>query len=90
LLAASDDIAIGVLRALQEHHLQVPATMAVTGFDDIPFAKLITPALTTIRQPVSAMAQIAFEWVAGNPSAMPPAVHPCVLLPGELIIRESA
>ena len=90
LVAASDAIAIGALRALHEHRIPVPSTMAVTGFDDIPFANLIAPALTTIRQPVQAMAQTAFAWVAVNPPSIPPATGPRVLLPGELIVRESA
>jgi DNA-binding LacI/PurR family transcriptional regulator len=86
LLAASDAIAIGALRALQEARIAVPATMAVTGFDDIPLADLIVPALTTIRQPVAAMAQTAFVWVTGQA----PATDSRVLLPGELVVRESA
>jgi DNA-binding LacI/PurR family transcriptional regulator len=90
LVAASDAIAIGALRALQEHSIAVPSTMAVTGFDDIPFADLLTPALTTIRQPVQAMAQTAFAWGSGHPPATPRATGRRVLLPGELIVRESA
>lgn len=90
LVAASDAIAIGVLRALQEHHLAVPAVVAVTGFDDIPFADRVTPALTTIRQPVDAMAQTAFTWVTRHPSSPSPSPNARVLLPGELIVRESA
>lgn len=90
LVAASDAIALGALRALQEQAIAVPSQVAVTGFDDIPFANLITPALTTIRQPVQAMAQTAFAWVSGQPPTLPPATGPHVLLPGELIVRESA
>lgn len=89
-VAASDAIALGALRALQEQRIPVPTTMAVTGFDDIPFADLITPALTTIRQPVPAMAQTAFAWVSGLPPSLPPPPGQRVVLPGELIVRESA
>lgn len=88
IVAASDTIAIGSLRAFQEHGIRVPADIAVTGFDGLPFADLITPALTTVRQPVQAMAQTAFEWVSGEPpSAAAPKGH--VLLKGELLVRES-
>jgi LacI family transcriptional regulator len=90
LVAASDAIAIGVLRALQEAAIATPAQMAVTGFDDIPFADALTPALTTIRQPVAAMAQTAFGWVTGQPPGLAPAPGRRVLLPGELVVRESA
>jgi LacI family transcriptional regulator len=89
LLAAGDAIAIGVLRALQEDGVSVPGGMAVTGFDDLPLADALTPALTTIRQPVADLARTAFAWVAGDGLASGRAA-PQVLLPGELIVRESA
>ncbi|MEE7546443.1 LacI family transcriptional regulator [Xanthomonas sp. Kuri4-1] len=48
--AASDLIAIGAMRALREQGLQVPHDVAVTGFDDIPMAASVAPALTTVQQ----------------------------------------
>lgn len=89
LLAAGDAIAIGVLRALREAGLTVPGGMSVTGFDDLPLAEALTPALTTIRQPVAELAQTAFAWVAGAGLARA-GTAPQVLLPGELVVRESA
>ncbi|MGH8263450.1 MAG: LacI family DNA-binding transcriptional regulator [Steroidobacteraceae bacterium] len=50
IVAASDLIAIGALRALQEHHIDVPARVSVVGFDDIPSASLTNPPLTTVMQ----------------------------------------
>lgn len=50
ICAASDLIAIGAMRALREHGLQVPADVAVTGFDDIPLAGSVSPSLTTVQQ----------------------------------------
>ncbi|HCU65661.1 MAG TPA: LacI family transcriptional regulator [Rheinheimera sp.] len=50
IFAASDLIAIGVMRALQQQGMQVPADVAVVGFDDIPVASFASPALTTIQQ----------------------------------------
>lgn len=50
IIAQSDDIAFGVIQALQQKGLRVPEDVSVVGFDDINFARLFTPALTTIRQ----------------------------------------
>ncbi|HBK45591.1 MAG TPA: LacI family transcriptional regulator [Xanthomonadaceae bacterium] len=48
--AASDLIAIGAMRALHEHGLRIPEDVAVAGFDDIPIAGSMTPALSTVQQ----------------------------------------
>jgi DNA-binding LacI/PurR family transcriptional regulator len=50
IVAASDLIAIGALRALQEHGIDVPGKVSVVGFDDIPAASLSNPPLTTVMQ----------------------------------------
>ncbi|MBU6443270.1 MAG: LacI family DNA-binding transcriptional regulator [Alphaproteobacteria bacterium] len=50
MLCASDLIAIGALRALQERGIEVPHDVSVAGFDDIPAASHVTPALTTVMQ----------------------------------------
>ncbi|MGH8240598.1 MAG: substrate-binding domain-containing protein, partial [Steroidobacteraceae bacterium] len=50
IVAASDLIAIGALRALQERRIDVPGAVSVVGFDDIPAASLANPPLTTVMQ----------------------------------------
>ncbi|TZG28671.1 LacI family DNA-binding transcriptional regulator [Sphingomonas montanisoli] len=50
IVAASDVIAIEAIKALKARGLNVPDDVAVTGFDDVPVAELMAPALTTIRQ----------------------------------------
>lgn len=50
VVGASDLIALGAMHALQEHGIDVPAAVAVVGFDDIPAAGLANPPLTTIAQ----------------------------------------
>ena len=45
-------MALGVYEALAERGLRVPDDISVVGFDDLPEARWITPALTTIRQPL--------------------------------------
>jgi DNA-binding LacI/PurR family transcriptional regulator len=50
VVACSDLFAMSAVQALVERGLRVPADCAVVGYDDIPFASLITPPLTTVRQ----------------------------------------
>jgi DNA-binding LacI/PurR family transcriptional regulator len=50
IVVASDQIATGVLRAVESKGLSVPQDIAVTGFDDIPVSRYTKPALTTCRQ----------------------------------------
>jgi LacI family transcriptional regulator len=49
ILAGNDTIALGVISALQKRGLAVPGDISVVGFDDLPFARFLTPPLTTIR-----------------------------------------
>ena len=50
IFAANDQMALGVIRALHERGLRIPADISVVGFDDIPEAAYFTPPLTTVRQ----------------------------------------
>ncbi|MGE0031969.1 MAG: LacI family DNA-binding transcriptional regulator [Steroidobacteraceae bacterium] len=61
IFAANDDMAAGVLHAAHEMGLEVPAQLSVAGFDDTPIARYVYPSLTTVRQPIRAMAQGAIE-----------------------------
>ena len=61
LFAYNDISAIGAIRAIQEEALQVPQDVSVVGFDDIQWAAFHTPSLTTVRQPLGKMGQIAAE-----------------------------
>ncbi|SDE23245.1 LacI family DNA-binding transcriptional regulator [Glycomyces harbinensis] len=51
IFAATDMVAAGVLKALREAGISVPEDMSVVGFDDIPLASDLTPALTTVHVP---------------------------------------
>ncbi len=50
VFAANDQMALGLLRALDERNRQVPGDVSIVGFDDIPEAAFFTPPLTTVRQ----------------------------------------
>jgi DNA-binding LacI/PurR family transcriptional regulator len=88
LFAYNDISAIGAIRALQEDGLRVPQDVSVMGFDDIPGAAFHAPSLTTVRQPLNRMGEVAaqslLERIEGRkeyPSEI--AIKP------ELVIRES-
>ena len=59
IFAFSDNIAIGALRAARERGLRVPEDLSIVGFDDIEHATIVTPALTTVRQPLAEMGRTA-------------------------------
>ncbi|MFL6000931.1 MAG: substrate-binding domain-containing protein, partial [Streptomyces sp.] len=61
VFACSDRMALGVYEALAERGLCVPDDISVVGFDDLPEARWTTPALTTVRQPLSEMAATALR-----------------------------
>jgi DNA-binding LacI/PurR family transcriptional regulator len=61
LFAYNDISAIGAIRAFQEESLCIPQDISVVGFDDIPWAAYHTPSLTTVRQPLARMGEIAAE-----------------------------
>ncbi|CAN5579936.1 LacI family DNA-binding transcriptional regulator [soil metagenome] len=86
VFVANDQMAIGVLHAFAEAGLSVPRDISVVGFDDIPEAAYLNPALTTVRQDFHAIGQRAIDLVAatldGTATSMP-------LLAPELIVRDS-
>jgi len=59
IFAANDDMAAGVLRVADRLDIKVPEQLSIAGWDDVALARQIYPALTTIRQPLSAMAERA-------------------------------
>lgn len=61
LFVASDTMAVGALRALQDVGLRVPEDMALMGYDDLPPATLSTPQLSTVQQPIREMGIRAVE-----------------------------
>lgn len=58
---ASDVMALGAMRAIRARRLRVPEDVSVTGFDDLFFAAYLMPPLTTVRQPLRQMGQMAME-----------------------------
>jgi len=88
IVAGNDSQAFGVLQALAERGLRAPNDVSVVGFDDVPVASWAAPALTTVRQPLAAMAAAAFRMLRADLSAV--AREPeHVELATTLVVRES-
>ena len=88
IFACNDDMATGVLRSAMLMGIKVPDELSVAGFDDIPLAKQIYPSLTTIRQPVRAMAETAVEILMAEMRSGP-AIEKPHSIDATLTIRES-
>jgi LacI family transcriptional regulator len=89
VFAASDVMAIGAMAAIERAGLRVPDDIAIVGYDDSPYATLVSPQLTTVRQDAPAQGIAAAEGVLRmvvDPSASPIEL----LVPIELIVRESS
>jgi DNA-binding LacI/PurR family transcriptional regulator len=88
VFAANDNIALGLLRALDEAALSVPGDMSIVGFDDIAEAGFFTPPLTSIRQDFSEMGRRSVELLLRQIETGARSVEHITLAP-ELILRES-
>ena len=88
LFAATDELAIGAIRVLNDEGLRVPEDVSVVGFDDIDISKYIKPRLTTISQPLMEMgektAMALYRQLSGTSTAGEE-----YLFSYKLVIRES-
>jgi LacI family transcriptional regulator len=88
IFASSDMAAFGVMRAAADLGIEVPGGLSVVGFDDLPEAARVNPALTTVRQPLREMGRVAVNQLLSrlDDPGQPPAR---VVLDTELIVRAS-
>ena len=88
LFAYNDISAIGSIWAIREAGLRVPEDISVVGFDDIPGAAYANPGLTTVRQPLVKMGQIAAQTVVNQIEGGGEYV-PEIAIEPEFVIRQS-
>lgn len=88
LVCANDELALSTMKALQHAGVKVPDDIAIVGWDDVMTARYVTPALTTVRQPLHELGRVAaarlHERITGAPLAPEPRI-----LPTELVLRSS-
>ena len=84
LCAANDLMAIGALAAFREAGVRVPDDVSLAGFDDIPGAQDVTPALTTVRLPLEEAGRRAVSLAFAGAAFTEP-----IRLPAELVVRDS-
>jgi DNA-binding LacI/PurR family transcriptional regulator len=93
LFCSNDEMALGAIQAAKELGLSVPEDLSIVGFDDVPLSRIVTPNLTTVRQPTQELAQLATRALIGHVEGRgrTPSVQPIqsVTLPNQLVIRQS-
>lgn len=90
VFAASDVMAAGARQVLREADRRIPEDVALIGFDDSVVARHMHPALTSVRQPIEEMgrrmAELLLEEIAGRVGEE----RPSVVLPTQLVVRDSS
>jgi LacI family transcriptional regulator len=92
IFASNDDMAAAVISVAHQRGMELPTQLSVVGFDDAPVATMIWPLLTTVRQPVTAMARMAAGLIIEHSPRRQgwPAPPPHHTLDFQLIVRDSA
>ncbi|MEV8565185.1 substrate-binding domain-containing protein [Streptomyces sp. NPDC051322] len=89
VVCANDLIAIGALDIAREHALAAPQDMAITGYDDIEAASLVSPALTTVLNPAREIGRTAAQLLLDRLASAADTYAREVVLSHRLVIRES-
>lgn len=87
IMAADDEIAVGVLMSAHQLGIRVPQELSVTGFDDTPQAAWTTPPLTTVHQDLEGMGAMAVRTILAMADGNQPSSH--VELATSLTVRDS-
>ncbi|MGT2424821.1 LacI family DNA-binding transcriptional regulator [Amnibacterium kyonggiense] len=89
LVAHNDSMAVGAIRALHEAGRRVPEDVSVVGFDDMEIARVVTPALTTVRKDMVEVGRRSGRILLSLLTGGDPADQRSVVLPTELVVRGS-
>lgn len=89
VFAANDQMALGLLHLLYERGLSAPDDLSVVGFDDIPEAAFLSPALTTVRQDFNEMGRLGMSLLLDILTADRHPTEPIALIEPDLVVRAS-
>jgi len=89
IVTGNDLCAFGVLAAARELGLTVPRDLSVVGFDDIVFAPLANPPLTTVRQPARELARMAVDQLLRTVGRRPGEETATLVVRPRLVVRAS-
>jgi len=88
LVCGNDELALAIMKRLQDNGVRVPDDLAVVGWDDISAARYISPGLTTVRQPIRDLGRLAAAQLNARIVGGQPMVGPQVL-PSHVVLRSS-
>jgi DNA-binding LacI/PurR family transcriptional regulator len=88
IFAQNDRMAMGVMRAARDVNLEVPTQLSVIGVDDMPLSSYFDPPLTTMRQDMPSIGQLATRMLFNILHGKNPEVRE-LKLPAELVVRQS-
>lgn len=89
IFCANDLLALGVMRGLGQRGIKIPGDIALVGYDDVEFASMLSPALTSIRQPKYQLGRAAAELLLHEISETEKHQHTQIMYQPELIVRSS-
>ena len=89
VFCVSDELAIGCMHEFQRAGLQVPDDISVVGFDDIRYAEVTNPPLTTVRQPAEEMGERIVRKLCAAIRDEKPGEPETQVVPHQLVIRQS-
>jgi LacI family transcriptional regulator len=89
IFAVNNLVALGVIQALRERGIAIPQHIALACFDDIEQAAIIAPFLTVMAQPAETFGTIATQLLLDRIMGYAPEQRRVVVLPAELVVRES-
>ena len=89
IICSSDYYAAMLLNTFQDRGRKIPDDISITGFDDVEYASLVRPALTTVRQDIQEKGLVAVDMLVKMLEENPKDMETLVVLPTQMVIRDS-